>query len=346
MQWGCAALRLSRALCLLLSAPLCPQVSARSPPCPSGACTQSGECCSSCPPGFGAVVPCDLTDTQCEPCAQNHTFSALSSAVEPCQPCRLWQEGYGAVQSCSPERDTECQPCPRGSFSEECCPASLAVSPAKEGPAYPKTNRRKPPKENSTGPTASATSASTFVPPLPEDVGQNIIPVYCSLLAAVVVGLLAYVAFKCWHTCRQKQQLAKARAAELGTAAEGEKLHSDSGVFLDTHSLQEPHQTGKAPRLEARPYSSVPQQRREEVERLLESGGPSGDWRGLAARLGYGDEAIGTFARGQAPARTLLATWAATEGATVEALCLALAAMGRQDVAECLAGPGDASSMV
>lgn len=101
-----------------------------------------------------------------------------------------------------------------------------------------------------------------------------------------------------------------------------------------------------APRLEARAYSSIPQQRREEVERLLESGGPSGDWRGLAARLGYGDEAIGTFARGQAPARTLLATWAATEGATVEALCLALAAMGRQDVAECLAGPGDASSMV
>uniref|UniRef100_A0A803YD82 Tumor necrosis factor receptor member 16 transmembrane domain-containing protein n=1 Tax=Meleagris gallopavo TaxID=9103 RepID=A0A803YD82_MELGA len=92
------------------------------------------------------------------------------------------------------------------------------------------------------GRDGGATSASTFVPPLPEDVGQNIIPVYCSLLAAVVVGLLAYVAFKCWHTCRQKQQLAKARAAELGTAAEGEKLHSDSGVFLDTHSLEEhPH---------------------------------------------------------------------------------------------------------
>uniref|UniRef100_A0A8C9FUY8 Death domain-containing protein n=1 Tax=Pavo cristatus TaxID=9049 RepID=A0A8C9FUY8_PAVCR len=199
---------------------------------------------------------------------------------------------------------------------------------------------------NGRGTVTASASATTFVPPLPEDVGQNIIPVYCSLLAAVVVGLLAYVAFKCWHTCRQKQQLAKARAAELGTAAEGEKLHSDSGVFLDTHSLQEPHQTGKAPRLEARAYSAVPQQQREEVERLLESGGPSGDWRGLAARLGYGDEAIGTFARGQAPARTLLATWAATEGATVEALCLALAAMGRQDVAECLAGPGDASSVV
>uniref|UniRef100_A0A669R1U7 Neurotrophin receptor associated death domain n=1 Tax=Phasianus colchicus TaxID=9054 RepID=A0A669R1U7_PHACC len=356
------------------------QVSARSPPCPSGACTQSGECCSSCPPGFGAVVPCSLTDTQCEPCAQSecnpgaprhpllpprvptdHTFLASSRA----SPAGCARGVYGAVQ-----RDAECQPCPQGSISElhstqlPCLPCQPGCEPGQvmhracsrlSNTLYmseslwdhiPEQTEGNPPKENSTGPTASATSTSTFVPPLPEDVGQNIIPVYCSLLAAVVVGLLAYVAFKCWHTCRQKQQLAKARAAELGTAAEGEKLHSDSGVFLDTHSLQEPHQIGKAPRLETRPYSSVPQQQREEVERLLESGGPSGDWRGLAARLGYGDEAIGTFARGQAPARTLLATWAATEGATVEALCLALAAMGRQDVAECLAGPGDASSMV
>ncbi|OXB73992.1 UNVERIFIED_CONTAM: hypothetical protein H355_008851 [Colinus virginianus] len=279
MQCGRAALRFSRALCLLLSAPLCPQVAARSLPCPSGAYTQSGECCSSCPPGFGAVVPCGLTNTQCEPCTQ------------------------------------------------------------KKDPQIPKRAEGDPPKEGSAVPTASA--ASTFVPPLPEDVGQNIIPVYCSLLAAVVVGLLAYVAFK-W----QKQQLAKARATELGTAAEGEKLHSDSGVFLDTHSLQEPHQMGKAPRPEARPYSSVPQQRREEVERLLESGGPGGDWRGLAAQLGYGDEAVGAFALGQAPTHTLLTTWGATEGATVETLCLALAAVGRQDVAECLAGPGDASSVV
>ncbi|OXB63789.1 hypothetical protein ASZ78_016195 [Callipepla squamata] len=341
MQCGRAALRFSRALCLLLSAPLCPQVAARSLPCPSGAFTQSGECCSSCPPGFGAVVPCGLTNTQCEPCTQNHTFLELSSAVEPCRPCKLCLEGYGAVQPCSPERDTECQPCPQGSFSEErssqapCLPCQPSCGPGQ----IPNRAEGDPPKEGSAVPTASA--ASTFVPPLPEDVGQNIIPVYCSLLAAVVVGLLAYVAFK-W----QKQQLAKARATELGTAAEGEKLHSDSGVFLDTHSLQEPHQMGKAPRPEARPYSSVPQQRREEVERLLESGGPGGDWRGLAAQLGYGDEAVGAFALGQAPTHTLLTTWGATEGATVETLCLALAAVGRQDVAECLAGLGDASSVV
>lgn len=43
-------------------------------------------------------------------------------------------------------------------------------------------------------------SSSEFVPPLAEDNSKNIIPVYCSILAAVVVGLLAYVAFK-WYVC-------------------------------------------------------------------------------------------------------------------------------------------------
>uniref|UniRef100_A0A8B9PMY6 Tumor necrosis factor receptor member 16 transmembrane domain-containing protein n=1 Tax=Apteryx owenii TaxID=8824 RepID=A0A8B9PMY6_APTOW len=102
--------------------------------------------------------------------------------------------------------------------------------------------------------SAAAAAASEFAAP-EEDAGKNIIPVYCSILAAVVVGLLAYVAFKCWHTCKQKQQLAKARAGELGPAPEGEKLHSDSGVFLDTHSLQEPHQLGKGEPSLRRPVS-------------------------------------------------------------------------------------------
>lgn len=42
-----------------------------------------------------------------------------------------------------------------------------------------------------------------------------------------------------WTSCKQKKALSKARAAELGTSPEGEKLHSDSGVFLDSHSLQD-----------------------------------------------------------------------------------------------------------
>lgn len=51
-----------------------------------------------------------------------------------------------------------------------------------------------PPGEPVTGDPSAAPPA--FVPPPPEATGKDIIPVYCSLLAAVVVGLLAYVAFK------------------------------------------------------------------------------------------------------------------------------------------------------
>lgn len=92
--------------------------------------------------------------------------------------------------------------------------------------------------------------------------------------------------------------------------------------------------------------SSVSPQRQEELERLLESGGPGGDWRGLATRLGFGPDAIVTFGRGRAPARAMLSAWAGTEGATLDALCQALAAIGRHDVARCLAAAGDATSAV
>uniref|UniRef100_A0A8C3JMH3 Death domain-containing protein n=1 Tax=Calidris pygmaea TaxID=425635 RepID=A0A8C3JMH3_9CHAR len=202
-----------------------------------------------------------------------------------------------------------------------------------------------PPGEPVTGVPSPATPE--FVPPPPEATGKDIIPVYCSLLAAVV-----------WGGTRQKKQLAKARAGDLGTSPEGEKLHSDSGVFLDTHSLQEPHQPAKGEHpppsdghlYGGHPLSSVSPQRQEELERLLESGGSAvagGDWRGLATHLGFGPDAIVTFSRGRAPARALLGTWATTEGATMETLCQALVAIGRHDVARRLAGPGgDATSAV
>nr|2MIC_A Chain A, Tumor necrosis factor receptor superfamily member 16 [Rattus norvegicus]2MIC_B Chain B, Tumor necrosis factor receptor superfamily member 16 [Rattus norvegicus] len=35
---------------------------------------------------------------------------------------------------------------------------------------------------------------------------DNLIPVYCSILAAVVVGLVAYIAFKRWNSSKQNKQ--------------------------------------------------------------------------------------------------------------------------------------------
>lgn len=107
-----------------------------------------------------------------------------------------------------------------------------------------------------------------------------------------------------------------------------------------------PPRSSAAPYPEGHPFSAVPPQRQEELERLLESGGPGGDWRSLAAHLGFGPEAIGTFSRGRVPTRTLLSAWASTEGATLETLCQALGAIGRHDAVRRLAGPGDATSAV
>lgn len=69
------------------------------------------------------------------------------------------------------------------------------------------------------------------------------------VLCKVVLLMEAYLrpVFLCplsWRSCKQKRALSKARAAELSASPEGEKLQSDSGVFVDSHSLHD-NQTSK-----------------------------------------------------------------------------------------------------
>ncbi|XP_078254472.1 tumor necrosis factor receptor superfamily member 16-like [Rhinoraja longicauda] len=180
------------------------------------------------------------------------------------------------------------------------------------------------------------------------DTGRDIIPVYCSLLAAIIVGLVIYVTVKCWSTCKQKQQLAKARAGELDGGCEGEKLHGDSGVYVDTHSLHEP-QMAKAARVDPGLYTKLPAVKRQEIERLLASQGGGtarADWRGLARLLGYEEERVATIGRGEDPPHTLLSDWSARPDASVDLLCKALARMEREDIVERLKPEPAVTSMV
>lgn len=71
----------------------------------------------------------------------------------------------------------------------------LQILKRAEGDPQKEPRQRQPAPGASAAPTASAASSEFMLPP-PEDTGKDIIPVYCSILAAVVVGLLAYVAFK------------------------------------------------------------------------------------------------------------------------------------------------------
>ncbi|XP_049719054.1 death domain-containing membrane protein NRADD-like [Elephas maximus indicus] len=193
-------------------------------------------------------------------------------------------------------------------------------------------------------------NTSSPFPPEPPGASGSIIPVYCALLAAVVLGLLAYVAFKCWRSHKQRQQLAKARTAELG-GLDRVQMCGDSSVFLDPPKGLEPctPSQGPNPELGSRLYLHLPRQQQEEVERLLEAAGePDKGWQGLAGHLGYRAEAVETLAQGQAPAYTLLRDWAIREGngATLRALEDALAAMDREDVARILSPLAEGCSVV
>ncbi|XP_063003656.1 tumor necrosis factor receptor superfamily member 16-like [Elgaria multicarinata webbii] len=290
--------------------------------------------CQLCPEGYGATRPCGPSaDAVCQKCPEGY-YSEVKSASEACLACqRECGENEVMIQACSPLSDTLCME------------KELQILKRTEGETR-KTFPKRTPLLDSEGSVPPNSSTSEFVPPLAEDNSKNIIPVYCSILAAVVVGLLAYVAFKCWTTCKQKHQLAKARAGEMATSPEGEKLHSDSGVFLDTHSLQEHRPLSKVHKVEPRLYANLMPHKQEEVEQLLQTPAHGKDWRCLADHLGYEEETIAAFGRGEAPAHTLLSDWSAKEGATLDALCTALVAIERVDVAENLNAPAEVSSVV
>ncbi|KAM6936318.1 tumor necrosis factor receptor superfamily member 16 [Lycodopsis pacificus] len=377
--------------------------------CASGQFTESGQCCSLCPAGFGSKAGCWKEDTKCTPCPQG-TFSS-SEGLGPCLPCAkcplsvpmvascsatqntqcecdngfffLSNHGLcapcskctrseGVIRECGPQGDTQCQTCGPGTFSEEristkpcqtctqcsdteveirhCMPNSDSLCMDKKlhilsrPPLGGSDAPRWPGGEE--GETSPTPGTDKFTPQ--DEGGSNNILAYVSVLAAVVLGLILYVAYKCWRSCKQKRALSKARAAELGASPEGEKLQSDSGVFLDSQSLQDNQPskgTKRDSKQDSRLYINLPPHRQEEVERLLQEGGGRG-WRQLGAALGYEPEQLDLFGHGEAPAHTLLSNWAQKEGSTLGLLCSALARIERPDVVTALNCPTQGVSLV
>lgn len=87
-------------------------------------------------------------------------------------------------------------------------------------------------------------------------------------------------------------------------------------------------------------YINLPPHRQEEVEKLLAEGG-SRNWRQLATRLGYEQERVDMFGRGEDPIHTLLTDWAQQDSATLEQLSTALSNIERHDVAKALQSSPD-----
>ncbi|XP_055760214.1 tumor necrosis factor receptor superfamily member 16 [Salvelinus fontinalis] len=344
--------------------------------------------CARCPAGIPELTSCSATqDTHCD-CDQHfYLWRDGKSVAGLCAACTVCGRGEGVVRLCGAQGNTQCQPCRPGTFSEEksdikpcqaCSQCSdteveiracqlnsdtlcmdkklhiLSRPPESDGPLaaprLPGLGLVNDGEEASPAPGGGAApSAPGFTPR--DDGSSNHILVYVSVLAAVVLGLLLYVAYKCWTSYKQKQALSKARAAELGTCPEGEKLHSDSGVFLDSHSLQDSQPSKGSKRdskQDSRLYINLPPHRQEEVERLLQegSGGRRGSWRTLGAALGYEPEQMDLFGHGEAPVHTLLSNWAQQEGSTLGLLCSALARIERPDVAAALTCPAQGVSVV
>ncbi|KAJ8251232.1 hypothetical protein GJAV_G00218750 [Gymnothorax javanicus] len=310
----------------------------------------TGKCepCTSCGPGFGMLADCEGShDTMCVECLDG-TFSDQESSLDPCLPCTLCEEGLEEeIQPCSPTRDAICH---------DPTQPTDPPSPALDSSQFPFTEGSRPDFAHSPAPTGSGTTAST-TKELPHVFNENLIPIYCSILAAVVVGLLAYIVFKRWNSCKQNKQAANNRTVNQTPSPEGEKLHSDSGISVDSQSLQEQQQQQQTQQAQAQaPAQTVvrvdggasftlPPHKCEEVERLLNSGAGALEqeegrsWCSLAGLLGYEEEHILSFQQEEHPVRALLSDWASKDCSSVDVLCTALRKINRDDIARSLTQP-------
>ncbi|XP_054624637.1 nerve growth factor receptor b [Dunckerocampus dactyliophorus] len=300
--------------------------------------SQRCEPCTKCPEGQGMLLSCESDhDTTCEPCGGD-TYSDQESSREPCIPCSTCDEGE-ELQACTSVTDTICQV---QYHSVSPTPFTGATMPTYDD--FPIDG---PPSDGPTDSSATTTDGDSHER-IYERLNDKLIPVYCSVLAAVVVGLVAFIIFKRWNSCKQnKQQANNCTSNQNQTPSpEGEKLHSDSGISVDSQSLQEQlgqTQTHTVVTMDEDPCLLLPLHTREKVEQLLFRGSEEGDcnmeedWCNLAGLLGYEDERIATFRQEEHPVRALLSDWASKDCASVDALCTALRKINRNDVAQSLA---------
>ncbi|XP_044300623.1 tumor necrosis factor receptor superfamily member 16 isoform X1 [Varanus komodoensis] len=322
----------------------------------SNACQE----CKICEVGYGLVYPCgENQDTWCEKCPGG-TYSDDANHVDPCFPCTVCEEDEITVKECTATSDARCRALhPRWTTTAPMdSNATDAVTDVdhdfRSGDSeslFPITND--PDALDAFGSTVAGTATTILgssQPVIRSGTTDNLIPVYCSILAAVIVGLVAYIAFKRWNSCKQNKQGANNRPVNQTPSPEGEKLHSDSGISVDSQSLhdQQPQtQTASVQGLkgDGNLYTSLPPIKREEVEKLL-NGSTEETWRHLAGELGYKEDHIDSFTQEEYPVRALLSDWSSKDSATMDALYSALRKIQRGDIVESLYSESTASSPV
>ncbi|KAI3365275.1 hypothetical protein L3Q82_010366, partial [Scortum barcoo] len=303
--------------------------------------SQRCEPCTKCPEGQGMLFSCEFDhDTVCEEC-NGDTYSDQESSREPCIPCTICDEGE-MLQPCTSFSDTVCLVSPSPSIGPD-----ISFSP--EGPSPDQFTPDGPPTDRVSTESTNTTRNGDSQERLYQGLNDKLIPIYCSILAAVVVGLVAFIIFKRWNSCKQNKQGANNCTANQNQtpSPEGEKLHSDSGISVDSQSLQEQQaqiQAQTVVTMDEEPCLLLPLHTREKVEKLLFRGSEGddcdhmndSDWCNLAGLLGYEEERIATFRQEEHPVRALLSDWASKDCASIDALCTALRKINRDDIAQSL----------
>ncbi|XP_028558125.2 tumor necrosis factor receptor superfamily member 16 [Podarcis muralis] len=317
--------------------------------------------CRICEVGYGLVYPCgENQNTWCEKCPLG-TYSDEANHVDPCFPCTVCEEDEITVKECTATSDARCRainprfttaaPTPESNTTGATTAPQHDFPPGSpEGPFQVTDGPDTIDVSGSTMAGTATTVMGSSQPVVRSGTADNLIPVYCSILAAVVVGLVAYIAFKRWNSCKQNKQGANNRPVNQTPSPEGEKLHSDSGISVDSQSLhdQQPQtQTASMQGLkgDGNLYTNLPVNKREEVEKLL-NGSTEETWRHLAGELGYKDDHIDSFTQEEYPVRALLSDWSSKDSATMDALYTALRKIQRGDIVESLYSESTASSPV
>ncbi|XP_030591132.1 tumor necrosis factor receptor superfamily member 16 [Archocentrus centrarchus] len=235
--------------------------------------TGSCEPCTVCPVGQGVYSHCDHNhDTVCEECVDD-TFSDQESSLEPCLPCTICEEETETQQAaCTAISDTVCYNPNIPTYDTPTSDMDLSSS------SFPSIVL--PDASYSPLPGGETTTSSAGSPRfLGHGLNENLIPIYCSILAAVVVGLVAYIVFKRWNSCKQNKQAANNRAATNNqmVTPEGEKLHSDSGISVDSQSLQEQQQQQQQQQAQAEVQAQPSHSHTQEQIVVRVDGGPQPD---------------------------------------------------------------------
>ncbi|KAL2101904.1 hypothetical protein ACEWY4_003665 [Coilia grayii] len=310
---------------------------------------QLGICqpCTVCPVGSGMRSRCEpKLDTVCEPCLED-LYSDQDSALEPCLPCTTCEDNEVLIQQCTSSTDTICQ--------DLNAPNTTSFSATPSTPVTPTTTTPFPD-------LFSSPESATRDPHGRSILDEHLIPIYCSILAAVVASSVAFIIFKKCNSCKKscKKQGAGIRTGTANPSQtpspEGEKLHSDSGISVDSQSLQEQLQQGThtVVKIDGGSCLALPLHAREEVEKLLSQGcGEEGhdvtkavDWCNLAGLLGYEEERIATFRKEERPIQALLTHWESQGSASVDTLCTALRKINRDDIVQRLGAKPTATSAV